>query len=203
MLESMINKLLSPRQASGLILIVSIAATIAVSALSSAAQQPQKSIPSYATKVAGQTVTSGSSWGIWVFGGKGGQGCWGTRTVRHHEVTSESVTCGFTVPRSPFQFAASGSVGTPKEPRSLLFFLLRPSISHIEVFVERSRVSEGRWISIAARKVGLERRRASHLPGRLAFAVKAVQGDRLCPVRVRAYNDARLIGHSSLPTCQE
>jgi hypothetical protein len=202
MYEFIIDRLLRSLGTRALAFGAGVAIIIASCTVPSVAQQP-RTIPGYAAKVAGQDLAPGASWGIWLFGGKQGQGCWGTRAVRHHEVTSESVTCGYAVPRSPYQFAASGNVGTLRDPRSLLFFLLRPSVTHIEVLVKGPRALSGRWISVASRKVSSERRKASRLPRRLAFAIKAVRGNRLCPLRVKAYSGTRLVGRGSLPACRE
>jgi hypothetical protein len=173
-------------------------ATLWLLSSASTIEASKSSIPKRAIKVAGSQKGS-SSWGIWLFGAND-QGCWGTRTRSHGQLTGETVTCGFSVPGNRFQLAATGSL---EGGQSLLFFLVRsPEVERLRVLIDRGTRST-RWVAMDAHPVNSARHPAARVPAGVGTAVKLVAG-RACPRRVVALNKRdQPIGHGSLPPCAE
>lgn len=162
---------------------------------------PSGMIPPYAVMVAGRHVGN-MSWGIWLFGKRHKQNCWGTRTQNRREITSESVTCGVAVSTVPYQLAASGAVGTRRVPQSLLFFLVQPRVRRLDVLVKSRGPKSPQWVSSKSHSINTKRRQKAHLSGNFSYAVKVIRRRRICVVRIRAFNaSGDLIGRGRLNVC--
>lgn len=160
-------------------------------------------VPSYAVKVAGETTGAGVSWSIWLFGKGHGKGCWATESLHNHQVTSESITCGFAVPRTPFQFAASGNVGTVRNPRRLVFFLLRRSITRVGLLLSKPGSDRRHWVFVRARRVSDRRARTARLPSAVGVVALVRRGSSFCPSRLKAYaRDGHVIAQGPIAPCE-
>ncbi len=182
-----------------LIGIVAIAFVSIVASLSIA--KPSGTIPPYAVKIAGRHFDN-TSWGIWLFGKKYGQNCWGTRTKSHREVTSESATCGVTVPSVVYQFAASGDVGTPRSPQSLLFFLVKPSVRRLDVLIRTRGAAIRHWISVKSKSTSTKERQGAHLSRKFGYVVMVIRRSRICVAGIKAFGaGGKRLAHGQLNAC--
>jgi hypothetical protein len=181
--------------------VFTVGALIALTSLSvGAVAEASGDIPNYAVKIAGHHEGGETSWGVWLFGARHGQGCWGTRTVRDGIKSEEDVTCGLTIPKRAWQLAVSGTVGRPRHPASLLLFLTRPDVATLKVLVEDGQAR--RWVRLGARVVGGMKAEKARLPRPVGHALKVVAGTSLCPRWVRAFDhNGQLIEEGRLPPC--
>jgi len=153
-------------------------------------------IPAYAARLAGGTFNKGS-WSVWVFGHRGSDQCWATKTVKDGS-GSENALCGFSVPAHPWQFAAKGTFGTGKDQESMLFFLTRESIVSLKVQVEQGH-DRRVWTQLPTHHLTAKVARDAQIEPNFSYAVGTIPGSLSCVGRVIAatHSGKKISGNQS------
>lgn len=172
-------------------------ATIAL--LSASGVQAVGDIPDYATKVAGHHLKRGVAWSVWVFGARGGEGCWGTRATQGGNKT-EGIACGLEVPESPWQVATNGVIGEKGARESVLVLLTRPRIDRLYITIKRTGAQPKHRLMAQVDVIDGRQARKARLPHAIGYASIHVKGV-VCLSGVRAIESGRVVARGKLSEC--
>jgi hypothetical protein len=168
-----------PRGAGASILIAMCVMIACGTAVANSASHP----PAYAYEVGHAPGGEHQSWSVWIYGNAERRQCWWTQVVTGG-LPQRYETCGYTVPRSPWQLA---SVGAVSRHRSVLFFLTRPHIRSLKVRLEMAKERSYRVISVRVHTLSARQARAARLHSPIGYGLAVIQGHiaRVASVKVK------------------
>lgn len=136
-----------------------------------------RSIPHYALEVASGRFDD-TRWGVWVYGDRQKEICWGTREVVKHApeeegslLDREASYCGVDVPPRQWELIAEGPWRIRANHRWALVFITQRDVGHVNVLTGRGRLS---WTRAKARVIAQRRARKAHLRSDFRYAVASV-----------------------------